>query len=179
MNLDQFAAQLCELIGKPSNLRPFVCEGSPLACDVFIVGYNSATKMEGDWWEYWQPDHGFKKHKWKECYLKQRGNKRISPTRNRIEAIVEGVRPSRVLETNIDARPSKRMSEYPQPDTKIFDYLLDVCTPKVVIAHGKRAVAHLQDRKNFTVIESRHFIYVSKARTAEIITQTQSACRDL
>ena len=55
VTLDEFEKQLAGVIGRPTDLRPFVCEGSPLDCDVFIVGSNPATKMEGDWWRFWRP----------------------------------------------------------------------------------------------------------------------------
>ena len=54
MTLDDFERALVALIGRPTDLRPFVCEGSPLTCDVFLVGFNLATTMcrEGrvGWW---------------------------------------------------------------------------------------------------------------------------------
>lgn len=50
MTLSEFEQELRSLIGQPTDLRPFVCEGPPLACPVFIVGYNPATEMTADWW---------------------------------------------------------------------------------------------------------------------------------
>jgi hypothetical protein len=37
-DINSFERDLAALIGKPSLLRPFVCDGSPLECKVFIVG---------------------------------------------------------------------------------------------------------------------------------------------
>ncbi len=48
MTLYEFELQLSDLIGRPTDLRPFVCEGSPLSCDIFLVGFNPATTMETD-----------------------------------------------------------------------------------------------------------------------------------
>lgn len=173
MKLEQFKAGLVNIIDEPSAMRPFVCEGSPLDCEVFIVGYNPATEMQGDWWRFWKPDYGFQKRIWKQEYLNQRGA--ASKTRERIEVVVAGLSRLRVLEANIDARPSKRKSEYPGPVTAPFDHLLRACTPKVVIAHGVDAVAYLQDWKDGRVIKSKHFIYVGHVRTAEIIADTRAA----
>lgn len=173
MTLDEFEAGLAEII-KPS-FRPFVCEGSPLGCDVFIVGCNPATQMEGDWWDFWKSGYGHQKSLWKQEYLKQRDGK-TSKTRNRIEAIVGGLDNVRVLEGNIDARPSKKMTEYPKPHTKAFDYLLETCRPKVVIAHGVKAEAHLQEwAKDGKLISSKHFVRVGHKRTAEIIAEAWDA----
>jgi hypothetical protein len=44
MNLDEFDKTLWELMKKQSpDLRPFVCEGSPLECEILIVGFNPAV----------------------------------------------------------------------------------------------------------------------------------------
>ena len=99
---------------------------------------------------------------------------KTSKTRGQIEVIVASLSPVRVLEANIDARPSKRKSEYPRPVTIPFDYLLRACRPKVVIAHGVDAVAYLQDSKDGTVIKSKHFTRISHKRRAEIIADTRA-----
>jgi hypothetical protein len=175
MTLDEFEKQLAHVIGRPTDLRPFVCEGSPLDCDVFIVGYNPATAMEGDWWRFWKPGYGYRKSDWFSEYLAQRGGD-VSKTRAKIQEIVHGLPNVRVLEANIDARPSPTKSVYPKPITRPFDFLLSVCRPKVVIAHSTDAVAHLQAWKpNGTLIECKHFIYVGRERTAEILVETRRA----
>lgn len=169
-----FAQGLAAVIGRPSALRPFVCEGSPLDCPVFIVGYNPATRMDGDWWRHWDDRHGFRKADWLQAYRAQRA--RPSKTRARIDAIVAELAGIRVLEANIDARPSARKAEYPKPVTAPFDYLLRQCRPRVIIAHGTDAVAHLQGwGATGTLIACRHFIYVGHQRTADIVAQTRQA----
>lgn len=174
MNLDEFEKQLAAVIGQPTDLRPFVCEGSPLECEIFIVGYNPATKMDGDWWRFWKQGYGYKKSVWFDEYISQRGD--VSKTRSKIQEIVSSLPDARVLEANIDARPSQRKSAYPRPVTKPFDYVLSVCNPKVVIAHGTDAVAHLQRWKlKGTLIECKHFIYVGRERTREILAETRRA----
>ena len=45
MTLDDFERALVALIGRPTGLRSFVCDGSPLKCDVFLVGFHLATTM--------------------------------------------------------------------------------------------------------------------------------------
>lgn len=174
MKLDKFAADLTTVIGRPTNLRPFVCEGSPLGCDLFIVGYNPATEMVGDWWRFWRDGYGYQKRRWFDEYLAQRGYE--SKTRRKVGEIVRELPEASILEANIDARPSKRKNTYPKPVTKPFDFILGACRPKVVIAHGKDAVAHLQPWKaRGTLIECAHFIYVGRERTAEILAETRHA----
>ena len=67
MEITQFEAALAELVGRPSDLRPFVCDGSPLDCEIFIVGANAATAM-GDFWDFWHPGVGMDKAAWFEAY---------------------------------------------------------------------------------------------------------------
>jgi len=131
--------------------------------------------MEGDWWRFWKAGYGFQKERWWKEYINQRGGE-ISKTRKRIEAIVADLSPVRVLEANIDARPSKQKSEYPTPVTTPFDFLLAASAPKVVIAHGTDAVAHLQGWAAIgKLISCKHFIYVGRERTASIIAETKAA----
>ncbi|MGH1415113.1 MAG: hypothetical protein ACRBB0_16610 [Pelagimonas sp.] len=172
--LTRFRENLGKVVGQPTTLRPFVCEGSPLDSDVFIVGYNPATKMDGDWWRFWKEDYGYQKSEWFREYSAQRGA--MSKTRAKIEDIVNTLSDVNVLEANIDARPSAKKSEYPKPVTGPFDHVLRACQPKVIIAHGADAVKHLQNWKpNGTLIECKHFIYVGRERTAEIIAETRQA----
>ena len=175
MNLEAFETGLASVIGQPSPLRPFVCEGSPLECQVFIVGYNPATAMDGDWWRFWQKGYGYRKSEWKNEYLSQRDGK-ASKTRSRIETIAAELDGVKIVEANIDARPSKRKSEYPTPVTAPFDYVLKACKPLVIIAHGVDAVAHIQALSpGCKLIQSKHFIYVGRERTAEIVAETKAA----
>lgn len=172
--LSEFADGLAALIGRPSTLRPFICEGSPLTADVFIVGYNPATRLDGDWWTFWDPAYGYRKADWMAGYSAQRG--KTSKTRAKIEEIVAGLSGHAVLEANIDARPSARKKDYPTPLTAPFDLLVAVCRPKVVIAHGVDAVRHLQPLKDrLTLIECPHFIFVGHARTEQILGQARRA----
>jgi hypothetical protein len=150
--------------------------GSPIDCDVFIVGYNPATAMDGDWWGDWRPGRGFDRDAWWTEYLAQRGGK-PSKTRKRSNAIVSSLGGVRCLEANIDARPSKKKSEYPNPVTAPFDFVLSTCRPKVIVAHGVDAVRHLPGRASAYVIECDHFIRVGERRMKEIVDEVQDALR--
>jgi hypothetical protein len=89
-------------------MRPFVCEGSPLDCQIFIVGFNPAT-TNVSFWDFWRLPYGFDKKAWLPMYESEReeqGKKRQSSTRKRIERIVEAAWPLKCLETNIHAVPS-------------------------------------------------------------------------
>ncbi|HEX5727165.1 MAG TPA: hypothetical protein VFX98_16930, partial [Longimicrobiaceae bacterium] len=72
LTLEEFSAGLARWIGRPTPERPFVCEGSPLACRAFVVGSHPATMLDADFWEFWEPGYGFHKDAWLRAYEAQR-----------------------------------------------------------------------------------------------------------
>lgn len=138
-------------IERPAATRPFVCEGSPLDCRVFIVGFNPATEMTVDFWEFWTPGYGFNKTAWFDAYKVERLNKPLPPgktrrntvstTRRVIEWICEAAAPVRCLETNIyaTATPDMASLEAGNRDAALFRFLVEAVKPNVIVAHGKDA----------------------------------------
>jgi hypothetical protein len=168
VTLDQFEEKLAALIGRPTALRPFVCEGSPLDCKIFLVGFNPATALTTDFWSFWRPGYGFDRKAWLDSYIASRlipkpGRTRqtaVSPTRVRIEAFVRGAGNRKVLETNIFSADSADMKTLEPARREIapFEFLLRTIEPKVVVAHGKDAVAAMSNFKGpWRVIGARHF----------------------
>ena len=173
-NVDELADFRCEMVslcskltefGKLTNLRPFVCDGSPLECDAFIVGFNPASEMSVDFWDFWSDDCGFDKPTWFETYKLERRNRPLKPgkkrkneisnTRRVIERVITEACPVKCLETNIYAKPSESKpeleallktlsSEEQSRITAPFDFLLHQITPKLVVAHDKDAAKLLQ-----------------------------------
>ena len=92
MTHSEFKIELEKLIGKHSTQRPFICDGYPLDCDIFIIGINPATSTEKEFWEFWNGDK-FNKDKWFKNYIYERKDKhyKISPTRRKIEYLVNDV----------------------------------------------------------------------------------------
>ena len=154
--LYDFSRGLVSLIGKPTDLRPFVCEGSPLACDAFLVGFNPASPMSVDFWDFWSDSNGFDKYAWIKKYKEERRNRPLKPGRTRrselsntrriIEEVVQSAKPVRCLETNIYAKATEQASDLEELSrvTAPFDYLLRKVAPKLVIAHGEDAAVYLQ-----------------------------------
>ena len=152
------------------DLRPFVCEGSPLECEVFIVGTNPATEMSIAPWEHWSDDYGFRKYgkgNWFEAYKEERRNRPLKPgrtrrnkvsrTRRRINLVIEGAHPVKCLETNIYAKPSENEDELKAFLVPLscdeqkrliapFDYLLEQIKPKLVVAHGECSQEYLRQQ---------------------------------
>lgn len=154
--LQQFQNDLENLIGKPTDLRPFVCEGSPLNCKIFIVGFNPATELERSFWSFWQPEYGFQKAEWLKVYKQERrdkplppGKKRrneISNTRRVIEWIIAEAMPEKCLETNIYSKPTEKARDLREREraTQPFDFLLRTIHPRVILLHGQDAVKHIE-----------------------------------
>ena len=169
-SLSSFSDGLSAIIGRPSLLRPFVCDGSPYNTNVFIVGFNPASPSSRDFWSFWDDENGFNKQRWLECYLldraSQSGNERhskrspVSNTR-RVLGWLEEAEPSlTVLETNIYSFPTRTASELSVDHrvTKAFEYLLEELSPPLIVTHGKKAFELLDTKmKDRKLIGVPHF----------------------
>jgi len=154
--VDSFEIKLAALIGKPTDLRPFVCDGSPLECQAFIVGFNPATTMTADFWEFWRSGYGFDKETWLAAYTKDRQARPLKPgktrrnpisnTRRVLNWVAEAAAPIPCLETNIYSAPTEQAVdlEVQQRVTAPFNFLLAALNPKVIIAHGTDATTYVQ-----------------------------------
>lgn len=63
----EFKDKLEVLIEANPKLRPFVCDGYPLECEVFIVGINPATSTDSKFLDHWIGSK-FDKEKWFESF---------------------------------------------------------------------------------------------------------------
>lgn len=147
-DLLNFKNKLFDKLKIYNNPRPFVCDGNPLECNIFIVGINPATKMEINFEDFWNED-GFDKQKWIEVYKYERANaplkvgkkKRllVSPTRKNIDHIIKHITSGKVLETNLYIKQTKEAHELKKKDKKtdIFELLINEIKPKIVVLHGK------------------------------------------
>lgn len=171
----RFERELTELIKTDEDLRPFICEGNPLLCDVFIVGYNPATLTRRPFLSYWESGYGFKREEIlseiREVRSKMRtkAGRRIpeySPSRATIHELIrvgQTVGEFRCLETNVYAAeaPHKDDVQAHQRVTRHFDFLLSWIQPKVIISHGKDANDYLRG-KTLTahwISIARHFCF--------------------
>ncbi len=143
--------------------RPFVCNGNPYNCEVFIVGSNAVTEMEAEFWDFWDNCDGFDKERWFKSYIDERKNNplksgktrrdKVSPTRRNIGLIVNSISPISCLETNIylKATPTKRGLSYDEKDTSVFEFLLEEIKPKVIFSYSIRAREHLESLSKTTI----------------------------
>lgn len=169
-NLVAFQQELAVLIGTPTELRPFICDGSPLECEVFIVGFNPATSMSVDFWQFWRRCEGFDKESWFEAYKKDRqvrplkpGKTRrnsVSPSRRVMDWVLEGATPYKCLETNIYSTSTEQAVDLASERriTAPFDFLLASIKPRLIVAHGVDAVEHLRKMNiDAKVVSVSHF----------------------
>ena len=148
-DLSEFEVYLRTAAPPLSGLRPFVCEGSPLNCQVALVGYNPATSLSADFWDFWDAESGFDKERWFETYKQERAaeplkegrtrRRQISMTRQRIELFLNGLDTS-CLETNLywDASPD-RASRPPTGDGPFGELLQRCPNLRLIVCHDPRA----------------------------------------
>lgn len=141
MDHQRFKSNLQKIIGSRTMERPFVCDGFPMECDIFIVGINPATSLKKDYWSFWQDDR-FDRDKWMQQYEEERKDKhfKISPTRKKINYLVEQVfREYKCLETNVytAATPNIAVLKEEQKKTDVFSFLVRCIQPKAMFIHGK------------------------------------------
>jgi hypothetical protein len=148
---------LLKLIGPTSTgiyLRPFVSDGDPTTCPIAIVGYNAATPIPAseipavEFARLLQNREEFER--FYRCFRvrkKQSQGKQkprpISTTRKRLGLIRQEFSETRVVETNLNAWPTKDVAALKKlpPDQfrqgkDVADWALRLLQPKVVIAYG-------------------------------------------
>lgn len=141
MNLREFRSKL-QKIEKRSPIdtsRPFLCDGSPLKCRIFLVGSSPARKLEEPFWDFWDDAHGFKRAKFIKKLEDLPGG--LTRTRKYLEIVVDAAGPSDTLETNI--YPYEKLkamdSTAEHKRTDVFDYLLHTIRPQIILAYGSEA----------------------------------------
>lgn len=140
--LKGFADQLRKLAKPGEQLRPFVCDGSPLDCSVFIVGSNRAARLASEFWTYWDDGRGLDKARFLSeygDYRRSRGKDEIAHWRHALEVLVKSCAPLRCLETNVfgvEANTRDEVLAAPTQGVNILPYLVETIKPRWIIAHG-------------------------------------------
>jgi len=148
------------------NPRPFICDGNPLACNIFIVGFNAATEMQTKFEDFWSNINGFNKSEWLKIYISERQAKplptgktrrnTVSSTRQRIEWLTEYLYPVSCLETNLFSKATVDAKSLDKSDqtTAVFDFLLDTVKPKLIITHGIDAKRYFESKYNRAISDN-------------------------
>ena len=167
MTLPNFEKHLREQLKNHDKPRPFICEGNPLNCKIFIVGINAATEMQQDFWSFWSEEAGFNKAKWLESYKAERaaqplkkGKTRrntVSNTRKRIDWIVDATKPVKILETNLFVKATPTAKELKAGDrrSEVFEYLLETIKPEVIFLHGKQTIKYFEKLYDIKIVKDK------------------------
>ena len=144
MTLEEFEEALVSLIGKPSYLRPFVCDGSPLDCDILLVGFNPKTPLPADYWSFWRASYGFDKRAFEHAYTVKRiadGESVASTTREVMRRLAIGAEGYKIVEANLYAKDSvdERALAQSDRDDRPFQFLLGTLQPRVIVPFGRHA----------------------------------------
>jgi len=146
--ISEFSAGLFDrLPGKwESTSRPFVCDGSPLDCRTFIVGYNAANDL-GHFRHFWSNERGFDKKLFEQKYT-EAGKSLDNRTSNRywIRNISSAV--GECLETNIYSTSSSNAASLPRSaqTSETFDYLFDTIKPYNIFCYNQKTIEFFQKR---------------------------------
>lgn len=142
IDLNDIDTNIRHLTNEHPEARPFLCEGSPIGSEVFLVGINPGT--DTSFWPCWRPPYGCHKDEWLQDY--RRNHSRYKPTRARIERLFESLAPVRCLETNVFCRysPEEKSLCAEERDTSVFDYLFEVLRPRVMFIHGMSGISHME-----------------------------------
>jgi len=126
-----------------NEVRPFLCEGSPIGCKIFLIGINPSTPIS--FWPYWSLEYGCKKKEWLN-QTRLHYNYRLPPTRKRIEMLFDILSPYRCLETNIYYMRSQELQLLAREkrDPQFCYYLIEKIAPKIIFVHGNEAIKHLE-----------------------------------
>ncbi|HET8886043.1 MAG TPA: hypothetical protein VFM70_06795, partial [Salinimicrobium sp.] len=161
-----FKKHLQEKLKNHNKPRPFICEGNPLDCKIFIVGINAATEMQQDFWEFWSEEDGFNKNKWLGSYKAERaaqplkkGKTRrntVSNTRKRIDWIVEATKPVKILETNLFVKATPTAKELKAGDrrSEVFEYLLETIKPEVIFLHENQTIKYFEKLDGVKIVKN-------------------------
>ena len=147
----EFKDKLQVLIEANPKLRPFVCDGYPLECEIFIVGINPATSTNSKFLDHWIGSK-FDKEKWFESYKKERrfnGKREISPTRRKIDFLVNEVfKDFKCLETNAYSYATAGVKDLAKDHkkTELFEFLLKAIKPKALFLYGKEPRKYIEKK---------------------------------
>jgi hypothetical protein len=167
MKLSEFENDLREKLSVYDKPRPFICDGNPLSCEVFIVGINAATEMQNDFWSFWNQNIGFNKAQWIDIYISERKSKPLKPnktrrnklsnTRQRIEWITESLKPIKTLETNLFVKATPTADELKSGDRKseVFEFLLTTIKPKIIFIHGNEVLEYFEKLYDITITKNK------------------------
>lgn len=171
----EFSSALRALVADAPEMRPFLCMGNPLTCNVAVVGINPAATTP--FWPFWIEDIGLDRASWISEY-RALHNGNLSRSRAALERFVPQVN-SRVIELNAHAKQSKRLSDLKgeHRTTGVLEFMLRAVQPSIILCAGTsalKAVRSLSLPWVPTMVEARHFIYWGREYERELAETVNS-----
>ncbi len=171
----EFSSALRALVADAPEMRPFLCTGNPLTCNVAVVGINPAATTP--FWPFWIEDIGLDRASWISEY-RALHNGNLSRSRAALERFVPQVN-SRVIELNAHAKQSKRLSDLKgeHRTTGVLEFMLRAVQPSIILCAGTsalKAVRSLSLPWVPTMVEARHFIYWGREYERELAETVNS-----
>lgn len=170
-----FSSALRALVADAPEMRPFLCMGNPLTCNVAVVGINPAATTP--FWPFWIEDKGLDRASWINKY-KALHNGNLGRSRAALERFVPQVT-SRVIELNAHTKQSKRLSDLKgeHRTTGVLEFMLGVVQPTIILCAGTsalNAVRSLSLPWMPTIVQARHFIYWGREYERELAEEVNS-----
>lgn len=168
IRLDDIDTTIRRLTGEHPEARPFLCEGSPIGSEVLLVGINPGT--DTPFWPYWRLPYGCHKEEWIQDYLKR--HPRFKSTRARVERLFQSIAPVRCLETNVFCQysPDESSLRAEARDTRVFDYLFKVLSPRVMFIHGASGIVHMEQVFKKSLPPGQFVTVTHNGREVDVIT---------
>lgn len=171
---EQLLAKLKQVELAEDNVRPFVCSGSPLACDIMMVGFNPSRNVDVGLFDprIWHDKTGFDREQFVELYDLagyQQGEAKWS--RNHIfqQNLIDELPTYPVLETYLHSSitPKKAMLSDTQRSTEVFDWLVQTVQPKLIVTQNsnvskyfERMTGQILERNAFNTVNYRDHLCI-------------------
>jgi len=168
ITIEDIDSTIRNLTGEHAEARPFLCDGSPIGSEVFLVGINPGT--DTPFWPHWRLPGGCHKNGWIDEYLRR--HSRFKPTRQRIEILFKTISPIKCLETNVffEYSPDEKSLRSAARDTRVFEYLLAAICPTVMFIHGKSGIQHMEQVLNKSLPQGQFTTVTHNGRDIDVIT---------
>jgi len=146
-SLEDIDRRIRQLLRQDAPSIPFLCQGSPIGCDVAVVGINPGS--DTPFWPYWNVETGCNKSGWLADYRRRKG--RLYPTRDRIETLCKVLAPLKCLELNLYPyySPNEASLGKEHQNTALLDFMLKTVRPRVLFVHGNTPIKHLSSLLGF------------------------------
>ena len=139
MSVDYRSLLLNSGVPSPCDYRPFVCGagGFPEHHNVIVVGQAPSTRLDTNWWDYWDPETGFDYDRFIAEYAAARKQQGYITNKSLDRLRLDRIRANdiKAVETN-----ASKGDDVPDSNRKVVKFLIEKMHDlKAIIAHGSFA----------------------------------------